>query len=149
VRRGHQDQEAFVTAHAILDNGGCVLIYAEGGRSRTGGLGQPRPGVGYLALESGVPVVPVAIHGSKGVRGWRKLQFPKVTIQYGEPLVFPQRANPTREEQQQVANQVFDEVRKMYVALEEKGRRGVLRSLREGLPATSPEPDAADLRGRS
>jgi 1-acyl-sn-glycerol-3-phosphate acyltransferase len=123
-------------------------MYAEGGRSRSGDLGQPKRGVGKLALESGAPVIPVAIHGSAYVRGWRRLRFPKVTIQYGEPLVFPVKEDPTREEQQEVANKVFDEVRKMYVALEEKGRRGVLRSLRRGLPATSPEPDAADVRGR-
>jgi 1-acyl-sn-glycerol-3-phosphate acyltransferase len=149
VRRGYDDQEAFKTAHTILDRDGAVLMYAEGGRSRTGDLGEPKRGVGKIALESGAPVVPVAIHGSAGARAWRRLRFPKVTIQYGEPLSFPQRASPSREEQQQVANKVFDEVRKMYVALEEKGRRGVLRSLREGLPATSPELDAADVRGRT
>ncbi|MEO7198576.1 MAG: lysophospholipid acyltransferase family protein, partial [Solirubrobacterales bacterium] len=33
VRRGHPDDEAFATAHSILDRGGCVGIYAEGGRS--------------------------------------------------------------------------------------------------------------------
>jgi 1-acyl-sn-glycerol-3-phosphate acyltransferase len=148
VRRGHHDEEAFKSAHTILGRGGAVLMYAEGGRSRTGDLGQPKRGVGKLALESGAPVIPVAIHGSAYVRGWRRLRFPKVTIQYGEPLVFPVKEHPTHEEQQEVANKVFDEVRKMYVALEEKGRRGVLRSLREGLPATSPEPDAADMRGR-
>ena len=146
VRRGHNDQEAFKTADTILDRGGTVLMYAEGGRSRTGDLGQPRRGVGRLALETGAPVVPVAIHGSANVRAWRRFRFPKVTIQYGEPLVFPVEANPSRERQQEVANEVFDQVRMMYVALEEKGRGGVLRSLREGLPATSPGPDAADAR---
>ncbi len=70
VRRGHRDEEAFKTAYTILDRGGAVLVYAEGGRSRTRNLGEPRPGIGRLALESGVPVVPVAIHGSAGVRGW-------------------------------------------------------------------------------
>jgi 1-acyl-sn-glycerol-3-phosphate acyltransferase len=148
VRRGHDDQEAFETAETILGRGGAVLMYAEGGRSRTGDLGEPKRGVGKLALETGAPVVPLAIHGSAGARAWRRLRFPKVTMQYGEPMVFPREANPSRERQQQVANQVFDEVRKMYVALEEKGRRGVLRSLREGLPPASPEPDAADIRGR-
>jgi 1-acyl-sn-glycerol-3-phosphate acyltransferase len=135
VRRGHRDQEAFITAHAILDHGGCVLIYAEGGRSRTGGLGQPRPGVGYLALESGVPVVPVAIHGSKGVRRWRKARFPKVTIQYGEPLTFEAVERPSREQAQEAAERVFEPVREMYAALEEKGRRGVIKALREGIGA--------------
>ena len=148
VRRGFDDQEAFKTSSIILDRGGALLMYAEGGRSRTGDLGEPKRGVGKVALESGAPVVPVAIHGSAHARAWKRFRFPKVTIQFGEPLSFPVKENPSREEQQQVANQVFDAVRKMYVDLEEKGRRGVLRSLREGLPATSPEPGAADARGR-
>ena len=138
VRRGYKDAEAFKTAHTVLGRDGAVLMYAEGGRSRTGDLGEPKRGVGKLALESGAPVVPVAIHGSAHVRGWRRLQFPKVTIQYGEPLSFPVNEDPSREEQQAVANQVFDEVRKMYVALDQNGRRGVLRALREGLPAGEP-----------
>ena len=135
VRRGHRDEEAFVTAHSILDQGGCVLIYAEGGRSRTGRLGEPRPGVGRLALESGVPVVPTAIAGSERARNWRRLQFPKVTVQYGEPIVFQPVAEPSREQQLAAATQIFDRVREMYVALDQKGRRGVARALRDGVAA--------------
>jgi 1-acyl-sn-glycerol-3-phosphate acyltransferase len=125
VRRGYADQEAFITAHSILDQGGCVLIYCEGGRSRTGGLGEPRPGVGKLALESGDPVVPVAIHGSQGVRKWRKLRFPKVTVQFGEPITFDVVDEPTREQQLDAAQRIFDSVREMYTALDQKGRRAV------------------------
>src|SRR5512132_4346428 len=40
VRRGHRDEEAFKTAYTILDRGGAVLVYAEGGRSRTRNLGE-------------------------------------------------------------------------------------------------------------
>ncbi len=36
IRRGYRDEEAFKTAHAILARGNCVLMYCEGGRSRTG-----------------------------------------------------------------------------------------------------------------
>jgi 1-acyl-sn-glycerol-3-phosphate acyltransferase len=146
VRRGHHDEEAFITANTILDRGGTLLMYAEGGRSRTGDLGEPKRGIGKIALETGAPVVPVAIHGSAYVRGWRRLRFPKVTIQYGEPVTLPVEADPSRDEQQRVANQIFDRVRAMYVDLEENGRRDVLRRLREGLPATSPEPGAPDPR---
>jgi len=110
-----------------------MLMYPEGGRSRTGGLREPRPGVGRIALQSGVPVIPVAIHGSLGVRRWRKLRFPKVTVQYGEPLAFDVVAAPTRERQIEVAMQVFEHVREMYDALEAKGRRGVIKALREGI----------------
>jgi 1-acyl-sn-glycerol-3-phosphate acyltransferase len=144
IRRGHRDEEAFITANTILDKGGVVLMYAEGGRSRTGGLGEAKPGVGRLALESGVPVVPVAIHGSQGVRKWRKLRFPKVTIQYGKPMGFDPEENPSRERQQQVAEEVFSEVRRMYEGLERTPRREVIRSLRAELRAggRSPGPSA-------
>jgi len=118
VRRGARDEEAFITARTILGKGGLVLIYIEGGRSRSRELGEPKPGVGRLALETGVPVVPVAIHGSAGVRRWKRLRFPKVTVQFGEPLTFPVDANATRERHQQASDQVFDRVREMYERLE-------------------------------
>ncbi|HEX6115990.1 MAG TPA: lysophospholipid acyltransferase family protein [Solirubrobacterales bacterium] len=138
VMRGHRDEEPFITARAIFDRGGCVLIYAEGGRSRSSGLGEPKPGVGRLALESGVPVVPAAIHGSRGVRNWKRLAFPKVTVQYGEPMSFPVVADPTREQQQETSEEIFVPVREMYEALEAKGRRGVIRSLKDGIPGGPP-----------
>jgi 1-acyl-sn-glycerol-3-phosphate acyltransferase len=138
VRRGHHDEEAFKTAYAILDQGHTMLVYAEGGRSRSRNLGEPRPGMGRIALESGVPVVPVAIHGSAGVRGWRRFRFPKVTVQFGEPVTFPVEAAPGKERQLEVAGEVFDRVRLMYTALEEKGRSGVIKALRDGLTAVEP-----------
>jgi 1-acyl-sn-glycerol-3-phosphate acyltransferase len=149
VRRGYNDEESFKTAHTVLDSGRALLMYAEGGRSRTGDLGEPKRGVGKIGLESGAPVVPCAIHGSAHVRGWKRFRFPKVTIQFGEPMSFPVKENPSREEQQEVANQVFDAVRAMYVDLEENGRSGVLKRLREGLPSGSPEPGAAASRHTS
>lgn len=138
VRRGHRDDEAFKTVNAIFDRGGTVLVYAEGGRSRTGGLGEPRPGIGKIALESGVPVVPVAIYGSGSVRKWKKLAFPKVTVQFGEPITFPVNPEPDREQQQLASNRIFDQVKLMYSGIEEKGRRGVKQALKEQLPAPDP-----------
>jgi 1-acyl-sn-glycerol-3-phosphate acyltransferase len=120
VRRGHHDEEAFKTAHAILEQGGMLLIYAEGGRSRSGELGEPKAGIGRLALESGAPVVPVAIHGSAGVRSWKRLRFPKVTLQFGEPMSFAREQSPDRERQLEVAGEIFARVREMYVGLQQR-----------------------------
>jgi 1-acyl-sn-glycerol-3-phosphate acyltransferase len=114
IRRGNHDEEAFKTAYTILDQGGMLLVYAEGGRQRSGELGVARPGIGRIALESGVPIVPVAIHGSAKVRRWKRLNFPKVTVQYGEPLTFDREQSPSHERQLEVAEEVFTRVREMY-----------------------------------
>jgi 1-acyl-sn-glycerol-3-phosphate acyltransferase len=126
VRRGYADEEAFITANRILDRDGVIAMYSEGGRSRTGKLSDSvRPGIGRLALESGAPVVPIAIHGSSRVRNWKRLQFPKVTVLYGDPIRWERIEHPTRDEQQQVANAIFVEIRTLYDRLEGLGRRGV------------------------
>src|SRR6202522_1519635 len=63
VRRGARDEEVFTTAETILDRGGAITMYCEGGRSRTGKLAeQAKRGIGRLALESGAPRLPIVIH---------------------------------------------------------------------------------------
>jgi 1-acyl-sn-glycerol-3-phosphate acyltransferase len=121
VRRGARDEETFITAEAILARGGVVAMYPEGGRSRTGSLSeQARPGIGRLALESGAPVVPVAILGSSKIRNWKRLSFPRVRVQYGEPLHFETEAEPTRERQQEIADEIFAEIRSLYASTGER-----------------------------
>jgi 1-acyl-sn-glycerol-3-phosphate acyltransferase len=117
VRRGHHDEEAMETARILIEQGEMVLVYAEGGRSRSGALGEPKPGIGRIALETGAPVVPVAIHGSERVRGWKRLRFPRVTVRFGEPVSFPVEEAPDRERQLQVATEIFGLVREMHEEL--------------------------------
>jgi 1-acyl-sn-glycerol-3-phosphate acyltransferase len=127
VRRGHHDEEAFKTAYEILRQEEMLLVYAEGGRSRSGEMGQPKPGIGRIALESGAPIVPVAIHGSARVRGWKRLRFPQVTVEFGEPVSFGVEESPSRERQLEVATQVFDRVREMYEGLATRGESRAAR----------------------
>jgi len=125
VRRGARDDEAFITADKILADGGLIAMYCEGGRSGTGKLSdKAKRGIGRLALESGAVVVPVAIHGSSKVRNWKKLQFPKVTVQYGEPFRYEVVKSPDREQQQAVADEIFAAIKELYAGLEELGRKG-------------------------
>jgi 1-acyl-sn-glycerol-3-phosphate acyltransferase len=118
VRRGHHDEEAFKTAYEILEQGGMLLVYAEGGRSRSHQLGEPKRGIGRIALESGAAVVPVAIQGSETVRRWKRFRFPKVRVQFGEPLRFPVEKGPGPDRQLEVATEVFGRVREMYSELQ-------------------------------
>ena len=89
VLRGTGDQDMLATAKAILERGDSVLVFAEGTRIRPGALGRPKRGVGRLALETGAPVVPVAVIGTESVRkGWR-IRPHKVRVRIGPPLTFP------------------------------------------------------------
>src|SRR5919199_6919641 len=105
VRRGYRDEDAFITANTILGRGGLIVMYCEGGRSRSGKLSeQPKRGIGRLALESGATVVPGALHGSSKVRNWKRGQFPKVFVKYGDPIQWDRADEPTRDQQQAVAD---------------------------------------------
>src|SRR3954468_6162157 len=97
IDRGNADEDAMATAREILERGDCVLIFPEGTRTRPGTLGAPKRGVGRLALETGAPVVPVAVIGTEAVRrGWR-IRPHKVSIRAGAPLRFPRVDNPSAE----------------------------------------------------
>lgn len=97
IDRGNADGDAMGTARAILERGDCVVIFPEGTRTRPGGLGRPKRGVGRLALETGAPVVPIALHGTTHIRKTWRIRPHKVVVRAGRALTFPKVAEPTSE----------------------------------------------------
>jgi glycerol-3-phosphate dehydrogenase (NAD(P)+) len=89
IRRGESDELAMETARLILEQGGAVGIFPEGTRVRPGPLAEPKRGIGRLALETGAPVVPVAITGTEDIRNVWRIRPRRVTIRCGRALTFP------------------------------------------------------------
>jgi 1-acyl-sn-glycerol-3-phosphate acyltransferase len=90
VRRGESDEESVRTALELLDCGQAVVIFPEGTRIRSGSLAKPKRGVGRLALESGAPVVPVAVTGTEHARSrGLRVRPVKVSLRFGRALTFP------------------------------------------------------------
>ena len=79
VRRGGQDKSAIRTALSVPASGGCLLVFPEGHRSRTGQLGEGMPGVAFIARRSNCPIIPCAVRGQYHVGG-------KVIIRFGQPI---------------------------------------------------------------
>jgi 1-acyl-sn-glycerol-3-phosphate acyltransferase len=74
----------------LLADGWNVVVFPEGTRSPDGWMERFRMGAAYLAVEHGVPVIPVGIKGSFAAmprgRGWPVPGRPTVAVRYGDPL---------------------------------------------------------------
>ncbi|MBI5401140.1 MAG: 1-acyl-sn-glycerol-3-phosphate acyltransferase [Candidatus Yonathbacteria bacterium] len=106
----------------ILERGQSICIFPEGGRNLSGGVGEGKPGVAYLLLRTGRPVIPVAIHGHHQM-GPREFFSRKHTIvvSYGKPItkeeLFGKKIEnilPSREELKSATQTIMSHIREMY-----------------------------------
>ncbi|MGA2877362.1 MAG: lysophospholipid acyltransferase family protein [Bryobacteraceae bacterium] len=73
---------------AIRERGISLLIFPEGGRSQTGELAPFEEGAAYIAIRAGVPLVPIALQGTREVLpfGSGHVRSGLVTMRIGEPI---------------------------------------------------------------
>jgi 1-acyl-sn-glycerol-3-phosphate acyltransferase len=104
-------QDMLDAALALLKSGELFGIYPEGTRSPDGRLYRGRTGVGWLALHSGLPVIPVAMIGTNRVLppGRTVPRLHKIAIRVGEPLTFGAYldAGPTAKARRAVTDEVM------------------------------------------
>jgi 1-acyl-sn-glycerol-3-phosphate acyltransferase len=92
IKRGRRDMAALDASVEALRGGAVLLIFPEGHRSRTGVLQAGRGGVIRLAIQAGVPIVPLAITGSEhGLKG--AFMRRPLTIRIGQPYTIPPTAS--------------------------------------------------------
>lgn len=83
-------QAALTTAARVLGEGKLLGMYPEGTRSPDGRLYKGKTGLARVALETGVPVIPVAMIGTDVVNppGSKMWRFGRVTVKLGKPMDF-------------------------------------------------------------
>lgn len=87
---GRRSEAAILTGLEILKEGNCIGIYPEGTRSPDGRLYKGRTGIARMAIESGAPVVPVAMFNTAEIQPTGKVvpKLRQVEMVFGEPMYF-------------------------------------------------------------
>lgn len=107
LQRGSGDQEMFASARSALKAGHAVVIYQDGGRVRKGEKRIAHTGPARLSQELGVPILPVGIPNSLNIFSLRNNK--QVSV-FGKVLGGEKIENATREQHQQLANEVLAEM---------------------------------------
>jgi 1-acyl-sn-glycerol-3-phosphate acyltransferase len=93
IRRGVADLSGMARAIEMLRRGRALLMFPEGSRMRDGELHPARPGVGMLAVNADVPILPVFIHGGQAPGKWLLRGIP-VRVAFGEARSWREFAGP-------------------------------------------------------
>jgi 1-acyl-sn-glycerol-3-phosphate acyltransferase len=86
ITRGSFDRKGISQAAKLLKQGKALLLFPEGTRSRDGNFLEPKLGVGKIAKEAGVPIVPTYIANSKDLLS-ALLKRKKLVILFGSPIL--------------------------------------------------------------
>jgi long-chain acyl-CoA synthetase len=105
-----------------LKNGRSLMVFPEGGRSFDGGLLEFKKGVGILAVEMDVPVVPAYIEGAFDAlpRGAVLPKCRKITVTFGEPLLASEKDFPGKPEGVDEYQHFADQLRERVGALRKR-----------------------------
>lgn len=140
-------QAALHTAERILGQGKLLGMYPEGTRSPDGRLYKGKTGLARLALQTGVPVIPVAMIGTDVVNppGSRMWRFGRVTVRFGEPMDFSRFDGLAGN--RFIERAVIDEV--MYELMKLSGQEYVdiyAATIKQGITQAPAEADLPDVR---
>ena len=130
IHRGQPDRRAIAAALDAFRQSRSVLLAPEARESVSGALEEGTEGAAFLALEAGVPVVPVTITGSEFRRvenGLKHLRRSAATVTIGKPFLLPlQKKDPgelkegTRIIMETLARQLPKSFRGVYSYVNEK-----------------------------
>ncbi|MBI3596211.1 MAG: 1-acyl-sn-glycerol-3-phosphate acyltransferase [Nitrospirae bacterium] len=117
IKKGARSRVGLMEAVHRLKQGHCVVMYPEGGRSVSGRLQHPMPGIGMIVAMSGAKVIPVYVAGTDKVLpvGAWMIRIHPVTVLIGEPLDFTEqvRKENGKELYLQISRTVMEQIMKL------------------------------------
>ena len=108
LKRNQADLSALKGAIKRLKEGSAMVLFPEGSRTSQ----RAHPGVAFLAISAGVPIVPARIQGTDIAlpKGSRFIRPTKITVYFGEPIVLEGRCKPNYPE---IAQEVMSRIRNL------------------------------------
>ena len=105
VKRGKMDLDSIKFSLKVLKEGEILMLFPEGTRNGIQKNGKAQNGAAFMALRTGIPVIPVGIQGEMK-------PFHKVKLNYGKPLDFSQyKTNkPEKELLDKVSKEIMDNI---------------------------------------
>ncbi len=145
IQRGKRDLAARARLERALRRGHCVLMFPEGTYPKPplpAALLPFKTGAVWLAVDTQVPIVPIAVWGSEQVwapkRGWRPWQRPTAYVRFGEPYYPQQTVDLSSSDARQA---IADEMAHRICALLPEPYHGYYRALAE-----APAPPTQEMR---
>jgi len=103
IKRDMQDIEAMKRCLKVLKSGELLGIFPEGTRNGLEKNGKAKNGAAYMAIKSGVKIIPCGIHGSFK-------PFSEVYINYGEPIDLSSYKNQDKDKIDEATKIVMDKI---------------------------------------
>ncbi|MBN1303966.1 MAG: 1-acyl-sn-glycerol-3-phosphate acyltransferase [Anaerolineales bacterium] len=125
IDRFNPDIRAMREILGLMKAGNILVIAPEGTRSRTGALIDGKPGVSYLAVKAGYPIVPVGLSGTEDkhlMGNLKRLRKTPMAVNIGEAFTLPPLP---RENRDQALQEYTDEIMCRIASLLPEEYRGV------------------------
>jgi len=148
VRRGELDRRALKEALKVLRQGLILGLFPEGTRSPHGQMQEAQAGTAWIALESGAPILPVAIWGTEHIRTpGDVVSRPHIRVNIGKTFALPALSAGKRSSQLEPATRAIMEAIAALLPMEYRGAYASSYETRPGLPLAAGEP--SQTRGDS
>lgn len=116
VREKGSNRAALKQGLEVLNKNNVLGIFPEGGVSREGLLQEGNPGIGFLAVKSGAPVIPAFISGTYQAlpKGAKIPKISRITIIFGKPMTFASVGDPEKKKGiEEIARMIMEYIEKL------------------------------------